>query len=601
MDTTRDQMPAKAVWGLESFYATPTQWERNFNELMDKAKEGWSHILTFKGKITGDPQVLKKLIDSYFAYSRDLEKVYTYAHLRHDENVADDLHKTNYQKAVALLHEFSNAASWIESEILQLDDKTLDALASAKELQEYKFFLRRIRDQKAHVLSADKEELLALAGQSLETARSTFSAFNNADLVFGNAVDSLGKEHKVTHGAYHSLMKSPDRVLRESGFKSIHKEYGRFQNTIAQLISGHVQNHVFTKRARGYNSCVEAALKNHNIPVAVYKELINTARKHLDANHEYIALRKKIMGVDELHYWDVMTPLVKEMKLEFPYEEAASIVVNSVAPLGSDYQAMLRKGIMEDRWVDVYENKGKRSGAYSSGCYDSMPYILMNYHGTLNDVLTLSHEAGHSMNSLLSNRKQRYHEAQYSIFVAEVASTFNEQLTYEYLLERAKTREERLYILNQQIDSMRSTFFRQVMFAEFELKIHELAENNVPITPAVLKEIYLQLNTDYFGPNLVLDEELSYECLRIPHFYYNFYVYQYATGIAAATTLVKKVKEEGNGRYLEFLAAGGSDYPIPILQKAGVDMASSEAVETFIETFRGLVRTFEKEFVQKDK
>jgi len=447
------------------------------------------------------------------------------------------------------------------------------------------------------VLSDEQEKIISMAARTQRTPRGAFSAFSNVDLQFPKIKNSKGEELQLTQGSYQVLMKSSDRTLRENAFKTLHSSFGSFENTICELISGQVQNHVFTQKVRGYKSCLEASLKPHNIPTDVYLSLIETVRNNLDVLHHYVGVRKKVMGLETLKFWDMSVPLVSKCNMKFSYEEACDIVINSVAPLGDEYQRILKKGIKEDRWVDVYESKGKRTGAYSSGCYDSMPYILMNFQGTLQDVLTLSHEAGHSMNSLLSNRDQVYHEAQYPIFIAEVASTFNEQLTYEYLLEKAETKEEKLYILNQQIDGMRATFFRQAMFAEFELKIHQFAENDIPLTPALLKEEYRKLNLDYFGSNLVIDEEVNWEFLRVPHFYYNFYVYQYATGIAAAVTLVDKVKQTNNKSYLEFLASGGSDYPINILKKAGVDMCSQEAVETLLKTFRSLMEKFEKEIV----
>lgn len=577
------------TWDLESFYETHDAWEKHFDQVFTEAKEGFLRLQALKGTAGKGPTELKNILSTFFDYSRSLDKIYTFAHLRHDENVGNDFYKNSYERSLALIHQFSQAASWVEPSVLALDNHVLQKYLSADELTPYRFYIQRLYNQKKHILSDDKEEILSLAARPQMTARTAFSAFSNADLKFPKVKDSKGKKHNLTHGTYAVYMKSQDRTLRENAFKTLHEAFKGFENTICQLISGHIQTHIFNHRVRNYGSCLEAALSPDNIPTNVYMSLLETTRNNLDALHAYVALRKKILGVDSLHYWDMSVPLVAECDVKFTYDEACDIVCESVAILGEEYQSILRRGLKEGRWVDVYEGKGKRSGAYSSGCYDSMPYILMNFQGTLNDVLTLSHEAGHSMHSFLSNRKRAYHEAGYSIFVAEVASTFNEQLTYEYLLKKAKNKREALYILNQQIDGIRSTFFRQAMFADFEWKLHNFGEKDVPLTPTLLKDEYAKLNREFFGPQLTIDEELTVEFMRVPHFYYNYYVYQYATGIAAAAYLCEKVKKEGPKGFLEFLAGGGSDYPIALLQKAGVDMATQEPAEALVAVFRGLL------------
>lgn len=592
MGKSREQLPKKATWNLEKFFESKEMWEQKYHQLQTISKEGWDKLEQFRGKIQTATD-LKKLLDSYFAVSRTLDQVYTYAHLRHDEDVAEDVHKISYNQSLSLFHEFSQATSWIEPEILKMEESTFQKYLIDPGLKPYKFFLEKLYHQKQHVLSDDQERILAMSMRAQMTPKGAYSALSNVDLQFPNILDGEGKSHKLTQSSYQVAMKSRDRTLRENAFKTLHRAFGAFENTICELISGHVEKHLFHARVRNYKSCLEAALKPHNIPVSVYHTLINTVREHLSTLHHYVDVRKKVLGLKELHFWDMTVPLVAECDMKFSYDEACDIVIQSVLPLGKEYQSILEKGIKEDRWVDVYESKGKRTGAYSSGCYDSMPYILMNFQGTLQDVLTLSHEAGHSMNSLLSNRKQTYHEAQYPIFIAEVASTFNEQLTYAYLLEKAQTKKEKLFILNQQIDGIRTTLFRQTMFAEFELKMHELAEKGVPLTPTLLKSEYHKLNEAYFGPSLVIDKELDWEFLRIPHFYSNFYVYQYATGIAAAAALVEHVKKKGNVSYLEFISSGGNDYPIEMLKKAGVDMCKAEPIETLLKTFHQLVTQFE--------
>ena len=581
MAIKREEQLQSATWDLKKIYQTPEIWELNFQEIFKKADLGWKELLEGKGKLEEGPKRIEKTLDSYFENSRELEKLYTYAHLKKDEDLANNFFKIMYDKIEALFHDFSHKTAWIEPEILQLKGDIV--------VPKYAFYLKKLFDQKAHVLSTDKEEILALAGQIKSVPQKAFSLFNNADLDFPDVWDEKGEKQELTHASYHKYMKGQDRVLRENSFKTLHQTYHRFENTVAELVAGQVQTHIFTQKVRKYENCLTAALSTHHIPVTVHRTLIETVRENLAPLHEYVKMRKEILGVDKLHYWDLMVPLVKDCDRIFPYEEAVDIVVDSVAILGEEYQERLRSGLKTDRWVDVYENKGKRSGAYSSGCFDSMPYILLNYQGTITDLLTLSHEAGHSMHSLYSNKGQPYQYAHYPIFLAEIASTFHERLTYEHLLTKMTSEKEKSYILNQQIEGIRTTFFRQTMVAEFELTIHELLEKQIPLTPDRLKEEYRKLNASYFGPDLIIDEELTFEYMRIPHFYYNFYVYQYATGIASAYSLVDKVKAEGPKNYLEFLSSGGSSYPVELLRKTGVDICTKEPLSALISFWKNLL------------
>jgi oligoendopeptidase F len=381
--------------------------------------------------------------------------------------------------------------------------------------------------------------------------------------------------------------------LRQSAFEGIHRSFLKYENTLCELLSGQVQNSLFQTRSRNYPSCIEGALFPHQIDTSVYTGLIKAVRARLPSLHKYMKKRKEALKVDELHMWDLHVPLVQDVNLSFTYEEAEKLVIESVAPLGREYQEALSKGLLKGRWVDRYENARKRSGAYSSGCYDSMPYILMNYNGNFQDLMTLAHEAGHSMHSLNSNQHQPYQYSHYPIFLAEVASTFNEELMFLHLGKQELTKDQRRFLINQQIEDIRSTFFRQTMFAEFELKIHELAEQAVPLTPQLLKEIYHQLNVDYFGEALSVDTLIDIEWARIPHFYSHFYVYQYATGISAAHSLYRRVIEE-NGRedYLKFLSSGSSHFPLELLKRAGVDMKSTQPVAALIDHFDHLVDDF---------
>jgi oligoendopeptidase F len=536
------------------------------------------------------------LFDSYLELQRRLEKLHTYAHLRLDEDLGNDVFKSDFGLISTLIHEFSLETSWIEPEFLTLNEEQFKKLISDSALTPYRFHLEKIGRMRPHTLSPQQEELMALSGKALDTAYRAFGALNNADMTFKPAVDSKGEEFPLSNGTYLSYLRSSDRQLRKSAFENLHRGFESHANTICELIQGQVQSHLFVSRARKFNGCLEAALFPNQIDKSVYENLIASVRARLPLMHKYVALRKQLLKLPDIHVYDLYVPLVEEAESNMNYEEARQAVVASVAPLGASYQNALKKGLLEDRWVDIYENIRKRSGAYSSGCYDSMPYILMNYHGTLNDVLTLAHEAGHSMHSLLSRTNQPYIYSQYPIFVAEVASTFNEQLLLKHLKTKAKTPKDQAFLVNYQIEGIRGTIFRQTMFAEFELQLHKWAEEGVPLTPSMLKKYYVQLNKEYYGPDLTIDPELEIEWARIPHFYYNFYVYQYATGLSAALALFQKAMADDKTKnlYLEFLSSGGSKYPIDLLKVAGVDMKKSDAVNAAMDYFESLLGELKK-------
>lgn len=593
---SREKVNEKDTWDLVSFFESKAAWESKLKELVVDSESGFLRISPICFSKNADPKEVKRVLTDFFEYMRQLDMIYTFAHLKHDEDISFTENKESYEKARSLYHRFMSAASWIEPSILQIDDTSFEKLLNSAELSSYRFYLEKLKNQKDHILSSDKEEIMSLAGRIQGTASGAFSALTNADMDFGVVKNEAGEELPLTQGTYGKYLKEQDRVLRKNAFEKLHDSYKTFENTISELIHGQVQNHIFNAKVRSYKNCLEAALKPHNIPLTVYHNLIDTVSKGIAPLHRYTSFRKKRLGVEHLYAYDLYVPLMEMDEKHYTFEEACEIVIESVAILGKEYQDILRKGLTVDRWVDVYENKGKRSGAYSSGCYDSHPYILMNFQGTLNDVLTLSHEAGHSMNTYLSNRKQSYHDAGYTIFVAEVASTFNEQLTYEYLYKRAESKKERIFLLSAQLDAIRSTFFRQALFAEFELKIHEMAEEHIPLTPDVMKKVYGDLNRKYYGKDLTVTDRSSCEYLRIPHFYYNFYVYQYSTGIAAALTLVEKVRDGALAPYLGFLEAGGSKYSIDILKAAGADMSSKEPIENTLKIFSQLLEKLEKEF-----
>lgn len=594
MAKERSEIPVSDRWNVEALYSSFEVWEKDLKEWGREGQQPhWPEIAAFKGKLGGSAESLRKAIDLCIDLDRHLSKLYTYAHLRHDEDVADDAHKKAYTRITALLYEFRQETSWMEPEILAISDKKMGEFLHSEVLKDYRLHLERIIRLKAHTLSADMEELLAQAGVALGTSHKAFSAFNNADLKFPSVPDAGGVLRELTHGKYLFYMRDNDRTLRENAFKAVHKSFLSYENTVCELINGQVQKHVFDMRARKYNSCLEAALFPHEVDPKVYSSLIQSVRSRLGSMHRYMALRKQLLGYAELHLWDLHIPLVPEASLSMDYPAAEKLVIESVAPLGKEYQSILDKGLVSERWVDRYENARKRSGAYSSGCYDSNPYILMNYQGAFHDVMTLAHEAGHSMHSYMSRTHQPYQYSQYPIFLAEVASTFNEELLIGHLMEKCVDAKQKAFLINQQIEDIRTTFFRQTMFAEFELKLHEWAEKGIPITPLLLKTEYRKLNQDYFGPDVCINQEIDIEWARIPHFYYNFYVYQYATGISAAHALVEKVRKEGEGarkKYLHFLSSGCSAPPLDILRAAGVDMLKPDAVDSTIRYFDELVQ-----------
>lgn len=598
MTKLRKEVDKNDCWNLESMYKNPEEWEKAFGAFVNlKNQPCWPAIQSFKGTLDQSPQKLKEALECMLDIERTLTKLYTYAHLRHDEDITDTEAKASFEKIVTCAHILSQETSWFLPELLNLPGNVLDNYLISPVLEEYRFYLEKMVRIKKHTLSPESESLMALAAQALQTASNAFRSINDADFQFGTATDSQGQSKPLTHATYGMYIRMHDRELRKDAFKKYHQKYLSYENTLCDLLSGQIQNHSFNAKARKYTDCLDAALFPKNIDTTVYHSLIQAVNERIDVLHRYMHLRKQILHVDELHLYDVYVPLVEEFDLTIPYAEAEDLVIESAAPLGSEYQNLLKSGFKDKRWVDRYENKNKRSGAYSSGCYDSSPFILMNYKGILRDVFTLAHEAGHSMHSLYSHTRQPFHYGDYPIFLAEVASTFNEDLLSRLLLQRCTNPVEKIYLLNQQIEDIRGTLFRQTMFAEFELLIHQKIEQNIPLTPELLKNEYRKLNSKYFGPSLVIDEEIDIEWARIPHFYYNFYVFQYATGISAALALADRVVQgdkKNREEYLTFLGAGSSKYPIDILKMAGIDMESPAPVKAAVNKFDNLLTQLEQ-------
>lgn len=590
-ETTVKSLPARSeisieeTWQLEDIFATDQEWEKEFqavNSLIPGIKE-------FQGKLGESAETLYQALQLEDKLLERIGRLFTYAHMRYDQDTTNSFYQGLNDRINNLYSQAGSQLAFIVPEILTIEQSKLDGFLKDKtELKLYEHAIEEINLQRPHVLSAEQEALLAGAAEVMNASSNTFGMLNNADLKFPAIRDEKGNEVEVTHGRYTSFLESSDQRVRRDAFKAVYQTYGDLRNTFASTLSGNVKNNNFNASVRHYQSARQAALAANNIPESVYENLVKTVNEHLPLLQRYVKLRKKILGLNEIHMYDLYTPLVKDVKMEFTYDEAKDLVLKGLAPLGEEYLGILKEGF-ENRWVDVHENKGKRSGAYSSGAYGTNPYILLNWQGKVNDVFTLAHEFGHSVHSYYTRKSQPYPYGDYSIFVAEVASTCNEALLSEYFLKTIDDEQKRIYLLNHYLEGFRGTVFRQTMFAEFEHLIHQKAQNNEALTAELLTKEYYDLNTKYFGgKDIVIDEEIGLEWARIPHFYYNYYVYQYATGFSAATALSKQILEEGDPavkRYIGYLSAGSSDYPIEVLKKAGVDMTSPDPVHNALHVF----------------
>ena len=582
----RSEIDPQFQWDLTKLYKDDAAWEQTLAGL-DKQVQA---VAAFAGRLK-DAKTIREYLDTSMTLSRTLSNLYCYASMRRSEDTRAEAAQSMYARISAAYAGAVAALSFAEPEILALPEETLQAIQQDECLKEYRFVLENLVRQKPHTLSAPEEKLLASLSEVMGAPADIADSLQDADLVFDSVKDGEGKEHEVTGSNYILLQTSSDRTLRENSFRSFYKTYRQHINTFAATYAGAVKAATVEAEARHYESSRAMSMAGENIPAEVYDNLVAAVRAHLPLMYRYVTLRKRLLGIQDLHYYDVYAPLTGKSTANYTYEQAKQMVLDAVAPLGEEYCAEVRHGFAE-RWVDVYPNKGKSGGAYSTGTYDSEPDSMTNFTGTLDSVSTLAHEMGHSMHSLLSRRSQPAQYADYTLFVAEVASTVNENLMIEQLLKTEQRPDARLVLLNQYLENFKGTVFRQTMFAEFEREAHAMRERGEALSPAALNQLYGNLVRDYFGPELIMDDEVQLEWARIPHFYRPFYVYKYATGYSTAVALSEGILKEGEParkRYLEFLSMGGSAWPLDELRHAGVDLTTPAPVNAALEKFGRLL------------
>lgn len=581
-------------WALEKIYPDNQLWEADFARIESTLPE----LSALTGTLALGPDQLLRAFQTIHAAQQTLDQLLVYAFMRRDEDTTNPTYQAQSERISMLGAKFGSATAFLDPEILALSDEQIDGyLADSEDLRVYTHYLTELRRKRAHVRSAEVEAVLAAAGEVTRAPKSIFDNLNDADMKFPPIRDEHGNQVDVTKGRYILLLESKDRRVRKDVYESMYSKYAEHRNTLGATLSGAVRRDIFDARVHGYESSLAAALDPEAIPLQVYQNLVDTVNQNLHHYHRYLRLRKEFLGLDELRMYDLYVPLVPGTNIEVPYDEARRKVEEGLAPLGPEYIKIMHDGMYNQRWVDVYENVGKRSGAYSWGSYTTQPFVLMNYQNNLNNMYTLAHEFGHAMHRYFTNGAQPYVYGGNSIFVAEVASTLNEAMLTNHLLKTADDRALKLQIINQQLDEYRGTLFRQTMFAEFELETHRRAEAGEALTADSFTAIYRSLLERYFGSEVVLDDQILIEWSRIPHFYRGFYVYQYATGISAATSLTRKILDEGQpavDRYLGFLRGGSSKTSIELLRGAGVDMAQPEPIEQAAAHFGTLVGQFEE-------
>ena len=587
----RSEIPVEDTWALEDLYVSDEAWEQELATLSDDQ----TVLASYAGKLAESAENLYAYMEKTEQVNAKAELLANYCMRKADQDTREAAYQAMVGKFMSVIVGLSAATSFETPEIMAISEKTLDGFYTAcPALERYRRYLTDLRRRKDHVLSPAEEKLLAAAGEMSQAPDNIYGMFADADMTFPDALDAEGNPHPISQGTFVPCQESPDRVLRKNAYESLYHSFGKFKNTAASILNAQNKQLKFFAEARKYENAFEASLDRTNVPTSVYLNLIEAVHKHLPKMHRYVRLRKKLLGVDELHFYDIYTALVSDVDKKIPYEEAKATIYDALAPLGEDYRAVLKQGF-ESRWIDVYQNEGKRSGAYSAGAAVH-PYVLMNYSGTLDSQFTLAHEMGHALHSYYSNKTQNPIDANYVIFVAEVASTCNEALLMEYLLGKTTDKKERAYLINHFLEQFKGTLYRQTMFAEFELNIGKMVAEGQTLTADVLCAEYRRLNEMYFGPDMVVDDEIALEWARIPHFYYNYYVFQYATGYSAAIALSRRILSEGETAvkdYLNFLSGGCSKSPIDLLKGAGVDMTSPAPVEAALELFGTLLDEME--------
>lgn len=590
----RQEQKIENTWNMEDLYATQAEYDADAGKLEELLKV----CTSLQGSSSDGPEALLRILRLEEETGMLYEKLAVYANQRCHEDTANAVYQKLSGEVQTLGSRLSQSLSWVEPELLSLPEETLSNYYTlCPELLEHRRQIEEITRMRAHILDAKTEELLARMSELAEAPSNIYSMFNNADISFREVTDAKGETHALTAGNYISYLESSDRILRESAFRNLYSVYEQYRNTVAAMYYANAKQADFQAKERRYAGAMEAELDRNAIPLSVYHNLVKAVNDRLPAMYRYVRLRQKMLGLSELHMYDVYVPLVERPEKTYSFEEAKEIVLRGLAPLGEDYQALLQESF-DSRWIDIYENEGKRTGAYSWGAYGTHPYVLLNYHGTLNHVFTLAHEMGHALHSWHSDHAQPYRYAGYRIFVAEVASTCNEALLIHDLLNRTEDKEERKYLINYFLDQFKGTMFRQTMFAEFEWKTHEAVKCGETLTAEALCEQYLELNRRYFGEEMVVDPQIAYEWERIPHFYTPFYVYQYATGFAAAIAISSKILAGEPGiveKYKKFLSSGSSMDPIDLLKICGVDMSSPEPVQAALDVFEEYLSELERE------
>ena len=587
----RSEIAQQDKWRIEDIYATDEAWEADYNECIRRAKEK----CVYQGRLAESALILYQALKESDEADLLVEHVYVYAFMKYYEDTANAVYQEMSGRAQAAVTKLSEKYAFLTPEILAIDQKKMQEYLSSDTLALYRHALEDILAKKEHALSEKEERLLAMAGQVTASPNEIFSKFNNADVKFGTILDEDGNEVELTNGRYSVFMESNNRSVRENAFKALYRQYGNYKNTLAATYYANVKQACFYAKARKYDSTLQMYLSGSFIPEKVYHNLIETVHKNLDKMHAYVSLRKQVLGVDELHFYDIYAPMVSDITMKIPYEEAKDIALKALAPLGEEYLSKVKEGF-ESGWVDVYENTGKRTGAFSWGTYGVHPYVFLNYTDTLNDVFTLVHEMGHAMHTYYSNTNQPYPYAGYRIFVAEVASTCNEALLMQYLLKNCTDLSEKKYLMNHYFEQFKGTLFRQTMFAEFEMITHKMAEDGEVLSTQALCDVYRKLNEEYFGEDMVIDDEIALEWSRIPHFYTPFYVYQYATGYSAAIAIASKIfkgDEKTLKGYKQFLSGGCSMHPIDLLKLCGIDMESPQVIQEALDVFGQLLEEWD--------